>query len=220
MKYLIINADDFGNYAGINNGIIDGIGRGIITSTSLMVYRKHAKDIERIKSLSNISIGLHFELPKDKDTNIIDEFKKQLDIFVELVGRKPDHFDSHKVGPKDIDGLRDFLKVYSKENDMPIRGFGFANLIDKFFGFDYKSQSVDLNKVSPQTLIAVLNENLKDGYNELMCHAGFADDELRSSTIYSDAREAELNSLLSEEFRKYLDDNKDVKLVSWKEVKV
>jgi len=65
MRYLIINADDFGNYSAVNEGIIHGIEKGVITSTSVMVTRKHSGDVRKLKQFPNISIGLHFELPKD-----------------------------------------------------------------------------------------------------------------------------------------------------------
>ncbi|PYR01516.1 MAG: hypothetical protein DMF97_07400, partial [Acidobacteria bacterium] len=35
MKYLIVNADDFGASSGINRGILEAHQRGILTSTSL-----------------------------------------------------------------------------------------------------------------------------------------------------------------------------------------
>lgn len=43
MKYLIINADDFGIYDAVNQGITEGIKRGVITSTSVMVLRDKTK---------------------------------------------------------------------------------------------------------------------------------------------------------------------------------
>lgn len=36
-RYLIVNADDFGDSYGINKGIIEVIRNGIVTSTSVMV---------------------------------------------------------------------------------------------------------------------------------------------------------------------------------------
>src|SRR5262249_60830255 len=43
-KWLIVNADDFGASAGINRGIVDCHTRGVVTSTSLMVTGRAARD--------------------------------------------------------------------------------------------------------------------------------------------------------------------------------
>lgn len=221
MKYLIINADDFGNYASVNKGIVEGIGRGVITSTSVMVYRKHAQGVDQLKPFPHISIGLHFELPKNESSDIVDEFNRQVDIFTQLVGRKPDHFDSHKIRPKNIKGLTDFLENYSNENHMPIRDWGHVNFIDSFFGLSLEGTgALDINRITSEALITTLNKNLREGYNELMCHAGHVDSEVMNSTSYNTPREIELNSLLSPEFRHYLEDHGDIKLISWKDVRL
>lgn len=220
MKYLIINADDFGNYTSVNRGIVHGIEQGVITSTSVMVTRDHADDVKDLKKFSKISVGLHFELPKD-NTPIIQEFDRQVKIFTDLMGRKPDHIDSHKIRPKDIDGLVDYLENYSIQNKTPIRDWGHANLIDSFFGLKLEGTGVlDLNKITPQALIKALDNNLIEGYNELMTHAGYVDDKVMASTSYNLPRETELSSLLSPEFKEYLTSHSDIVLISWKEVTI
>ncbi len=42
MRRLIVNADDFGLSAGVNEGIVEAHVSGIVTSTSLMVDRPAA----------------------------------------------------------------------------------------------------------------------------------------------------------------------------------
>ena len=44
MKYLIVNADDFGASRGINRGILEAHQRGILSSTSLMVNRAASEE--------------------------------------------------------------------------------------------------------------------------------------------------------------------------------
>lgn len=219
MKYLIINADDFGNSSSINKGIIGGMDKGVITSTSLMVSRKYAHEVEQIKDRSNISIGLHFELPKDKNSSVVEELYRQINLFKELVGRNPDHLDAHKIRPKNIEGLHQTLQEYSIKNKTPIRDWGHANFIDEFFGLSLEGKGpINLDKITPQALITTLIKNLEEGYNELMCHAGHVDDEVRATSGYNDPREVELASLLSQDFKDYLYKNPDIKLVSWNEV--
>ena len=43
-KNLIVNGDDFGASAGINRGIVESHARGIVTSTSLMVTGRAARE--------------------------------------------------------------------------------------------------------------------------------------------------------------------------------
>lgn len=220
MRYLIINADDFGNFTAGDRGIDHGMERGVITSTSVMVTRKHTEDIKNLLPFPNISVGLHFELPKD-NTSVATEFNRKVELFEKLVGRKPDHIDSHKIRPKDITDLVSYLGEYSKRNRTPIRDWGHANLIDKFFGLNLEGTgTLDLSRITPIGLLKALEGNLKEGYNELMTHAGYVDDEVRVGSSYNAPREIELQSLLSPEFRDYLAANSDIQLISWKEVKI
>ena len=67
MKYLIVNADDFGYSQGINEGIIEGHSKGIVTSTSLMVYGKTAeKGVALAKKFPKFGVGLHFQIGKEE----------------------------------------------------------------------------------------------------------------------------------------------------------
>ena len=44
MRYLIVNADDFGLSHGVNRGVTQAHAAGIVTSTSLMVYGSAASE--------------------------------------------------------------------------------------------------------------------------------------------------------------------------------
>ena len=99
MRRLIVNADDFGFAAGVNEGIVEAHVSGIVTSTSLMVGRPAAADAARLaREYSALSVGLHYE----EDGPEIDEpghaartFAAQLARFRELTGAEPTHVDSH-----------------------------------------------------------------------------------------------------------------------------
>lgn len=63
MKQLIVNADDFGRSAAINQGIIEGHQKGIVTSASLMTDREGFDDAVRLaKANPRLGIGLHLDL--------------------------------------------------------------------------------------------------------------------------------------------------------------
>lgn len=63
MKYLIVNADDFGLSNYINEGIIKGHQAGSITSATLMIKREYAREAVRLsKENRSLCVGLHLDL--------------------------------------------------------------------------------------------------------------------------------------------------------------
>jgi chitin disaccharide deacetylase len=63
MKTLIVNADDFGRTSAINEGIIEGHQKGIITSASLMTDREAFDPaVALAKANPSLGIGLHLDL--------------------------------------------------------------------------------------------------------------------------------------------------------------
>ena len=49
-RAVIVNADDFGQSAGINRGIVEAHERGIVTSASLMVRWPAAPPLPRMRA--------------------------------------------------------------------------------------------------------------------------------------------------------------------------
>src|SRR5215831_10941523 len=113
-RYLIVNADDFGLSPGTNRGIIEACERGILTSASLMVrYPPAAEAADYARRNPALSVGLHADLaewvfrdgewkpvyevvPATDKQALADELARQLDAFRRLMGRDPDHLDSHQ----------------------------------------------------------------------------------------------------------------------------
>lgn len=63
MRKLIVNADDFGRSSPINQGIIEGHQKGIVTSASLMTQREGFDEAVRLaKANPKLGIGLHLDL--------------------------------------------------------------------------------------------------------------------------------------------------------------
>ena len=88
MKYLIVNADDFGASRGINRGIIEAHRHGIVTSTSLMVNTPFSAEAAKLADeVRHLSVGLHVNLPAETNgspEHTRDDLQKQFARFVEL----------------------------------------------------------------------------------------------------------------------------------------
>lgn len=207
MKKLIVNADDFGYSYSINKGIIEAHTRGIVTSTSVMVDAIAAHEAKDLTRYTDLSIGLHFEVAEL--TNLQAELERQIAKFVSIVGRAPDHLDSHKIHTT-TPGMKETLQDYGVKHSVPVRDMGYAKFIDSFFGFNSNGN------VSVAQLKKAIDE-ATDETNELMCHVGYSDDYLREKSSYSDKREEELASVCSDEIKHYIEENGLV-LANWNDV--
>src|SRR5687768_16075313 len=106
-RILIVNADDFGQSLGINQGIITAYEQGIVTSASLMVrWSAAAKAAAYGRAHPDLSLGLHVDLgewklqygiwvpvyeviPLDERKPVAVEIVRQLDRFRQLMDRDP-----------------------------------------------------------------------------------------------------------------------------------
>src|SRR5919109_3618263 len=105
MKYLIVNADDFGACAGVNRGIVEAHRRGVVTSVSLMVEMPGSEEAARLaRQCPALSIGLHVRLGdegSEPGAGLSDpaacreSLDRQLVRFTELMDGPPTHLDSH-----------------------------------------------------------------------------------------------------------------------------
>ena len=123
-KYLIINADDGGLSPETDEGILDTIRSGVVTSISLLINPPFCAHIKAFTQ-SGVSMGLHLNLTLgqpctpspgpplvDQDgrfhsngyknplvfdgASVKAEFLNQLDQFRNLTGADPSHLDVHK----------------------------------------------------------------------------------------------------------------------------
>lgn len=63
MKRLIITADDFGMSPAVNQAIVEGISKGLISTTNVMTNMEYCADIDQLMiHREKISIGLHWTL--------------------------------------------------------------------------------------------------------------------------------------------------------------
>jgi len=208
-RHLIINADDFGSTDGINRGIVDCHLNGVVTSTSLMVFGAAAGEAAaRAADLPRLSIGLHWvgdrpgsEVDTDDPAAVRSELERQLTRFEGLVGRAPDHIDSHHHLHREEQLMPVFEEV-AGELGVPLRGGAEIAYIGGFYA-QWEWGVTELRHVSVPALQRILEEEVGEGWTELSCHPGYVTPALVS--IYASEREAEVQTLTDPRIRTTID---------------
>ena len=190
-KVLIVTADDFGISRGVNRGILDAHREGILTSTSLMVYRPAAVEAAALsRDCPALSVGLHLELALDAREDVPAALQAQLDRFVLLVGAPPTHVDSHHDVHRNP-RVQPHVRAWARRLGVPLRGYCNVHNLPKFYG--QWGGETHLEQISVDGLLRLLDSELGPGVTELTCHAGYVDEGLVSS--YAREREAEVRTL-------------------------
>ncbi|HLH63578.1 MAG TPA: ChbG/HpnK family deacetylase [Ktedonobacteraceae bacterium] len=207
-RYLIVNADDFGLSAGVNRGIIEAFEYGIVTSSSLMVNRIGAEEAAAYaRRQPKLGLGLHIDLgewayrdgewvtlyeevPLDDARAVEGEIARQLASFRFLVGREPDHLDSHQHVHRE-EPVQSIVTGIGEKLAIPVRHFspqiGYRG---EFYGQTEEGEPYT-ETISVDALIKTL-EALPPGITELCCHPGYGDD---LDTMYRAERAIEVQTL-------------------------
>jgi predicted glycoside hydrolase/deacetylase ChbG (UPF0249 family) len=207
MKYLIVNADDFGASRGINRGILEAHRYGILTSTSLMVNAPFSEEAAKLaREAWALSVGLHFDLDKELSgrrpafpEQISDAVGTQFARFVALMGQAPTHLDSHHNVHRDSRVLPQLVKLAAKHR-LPLREHSPVRYLPSFYG-RWNGES-HLEQISPQSLSRLLETEVGEGITELSCHPGYAEADYTGS--YAFEREVELQTLCAPAIRRVL----------------
>lgn len=209
-KHLIVNADDFGASDGTNRGIVECHLNGVLTSTSLMVYGAAVHEAVSLSSQHpELAIGLHWDVVGEDEREfdlsdhaaVRDELEVQLDLFQQLMGRRPTHIDSHRHTHMH-DDVREFFLEIASHVGVPIRGDGRVEFIGGFYA-QWEWGVTELEHVSVETLQRILHREVGEGWTEVSCHPGYVTPEYVS--MYSHEREAEVRTLTDPRIRKTID---------------
>jgi chitin disaccharide deacetylase len=207
-RYLIVNADDFGQSDGINQGIVKAYERGIVTSASLMVRWPAASAAAAYaRAHPNLSLGLHIDLgeriyrsgewvflymvvPLQDMAAVADEVSRQLVAFRHLVGKDPSHLDSHQhVHLREP--VRSVLLDAAHKLGVPLRHCSPKVCYrGDFYGQTTEGAPLP-DAISVMALIHIL-ATLPLGLTELGCHPGEGVDLY---TMYCAEREREVKVL-------------------------
>jgi predicted glycoside hydrolase/deacetylase ChbG (UPF0249 family) len=207
-KYLIVNADDFGQSPGINRGIIAAHEHGIVTSASLMTrWLASGEAAFYARKHPRLGLGLHLDLGEwiyragswvplytvvalDDPSAIEREFYSQLDMFRYLVGRDPSHVNSHQhVHMREP--LRSIALKFCENLGVPLRNlYPEVNYFVDFYGQTAEGLPLP-SAIAVDQIIAMLS-TLPSGLTVLVCHPGDVDD---LTTMYQTERREEVNAL-------------------------
>jgi predicted glycoside hydrolase/deacetylase ChbG (UPF0249 family) len=197
MKWLIVTADDFGISRGINRGIVEAHLSGVVTSTSLMVYRPACEEaVALARQCPKLSLGLHLELDGVDPENVPAEIERQETRFMELVGSAPTHVDTHHDVHRDPEVLSPLL-AWGRRIRVPVRGHSEVRYSSKFYG-QWGGES-HLEQIGVEALLRLLDEEVGEGMTELNCHPGHPEPGFPSS--YAAERVVEVRTLCHPELR-------------------
>lgn len=122
------------------------------------------------------------------------EVRNQLDLFRRITGRLPTHLDSHHHSHR-LPVVLDALLEVAREHGLPVRRASEEvaaraaaagvrttdRFVESFFG----------ETATLEELLGIVR-GVGPGVTELMCHPGYADEELRRGSGYADARDREI----------------------------
>ena len=207
-RYVIVNADDFGQSPGVNRGIIAAHERGIVTSASLMVRWQAAAEAAAYgRAHPGLSLGLHldfgewacreetwvpvYEVVSTEDAAAAaSEVHRQLAAFKDLVGRDPTHIDSHQHAHLE-EPLRSIVLRVAGRLRVPVRRCDpVVGYCGSFYGQTDEGEPWP-EILSVEGLLRILRE-LPPGVTELGCHPGDGSDP---DSGYRDERAQEVRIL-------------------------
>lgn len=246
---LIVNGDDFGITHACNLAIMECFYQGVMTSASMMTnmpYTQEAADLW--KKNPKLSVGLHLNLtvgyplcsnlktllkedgtfnkgilkaqPEDIDiAELRVECQAQMDKFIELTGKIPDHINSHH-GIEAIPGGITVIQELAKKYNLPIREL--THVRDKahvHYITDYVVPLKRFAAVPPKSSKEIIDlfsdEDIQsDDYYEWLGHPGYVDWELMQLSSLTLGRCVDAHCFCSSRVKEWVKAN-NIELISY-----
>ena len=243
MSNLILNADDFGYSNGVNYGIIDAYKNGVLTSTTLMVTMSGTMHVvELMKENPELSVGLHLNIslgkPLTDGETLVDEngyfmkpdslhkeylynedelraeVRAQYEKYLNIVGKKPSHLDSHLFSTDKVPLMRKIASELALENDIPMRNFDIEAYNHVEF-INYRNYNA---KPTLDYIVEFFEDIIKNEYVEIMTHPGYVDYSLNNNSSYNVQRTNEVEFLTSDVIKNLIKKN-NVNLITYNDVR-
>jgi chitin disaccharide deacetylase len=232
MKYLIVNADDFGMTAGVNRAVVEGHQRGIVTSATAMVNMPGFDEAVLLAQENpRLGVGLHFNITQGEPVADGAKVRSLLNAHGLFTGTSTALARRSLVGKLRTEEvvielraqLEKALGAGLKLTHLDSHKHGVARLCranlaacrragltttDAFFGI---AQTGFWTK----RWLANLIENLPDGVSELMCHPGYQVESAGPVPTRLTASRAEELKLLTDPEIRDLVEARGVRLVNF-----
>ena len=220
---VILNGDDLGYTRANTAGIFEAFQNGVLTSTTALSNAPYLHEAAFIaRTHPEYGIGVHLTLTlghplsenktlHDEDGNffsvrklmsqsvdqaeVYNEWKAQIDHFMEVFGKKPSHLDAHHHVYMQKEEWREIAVQLGIEYDLALRGMNEFAFVDEFYGTP-----------TVEHMIEIL-QKYQDRDIEIMCHPGYCDLELYRSSSYALDRVKELDVLCDERLKDYIEKN-------------
>jgi predicted glycoside hydrolase/deacetylase ChbG (UPF0249 family) len=223
MRFLIINADDFGYGCGVNRAVAELHDQGVVTSAGLMVNTPATGEAVALAAARpRLSVGLHVNFTNEAQRLV--EFddpevcrralRQQFDRFVALTGRLPTHLDSHQHVHRRPRCQPSFLEL-ALEHDLPLRDRSPVTFKGGFYG-QWEYGISEPTKVSFEALTSIVSTELHRGIYELNVHPGYHDEA--ADYVYHRDREWERETLSDPRLPALLREH-GVELISYHQLK-
>jgi predicted glycoside hydrolase/deacetylase ChbG (UPF0249 family) len=227
-RFLVVNADDLGLSAAVNEGIFASHERGIVTSASLMVRQGAARAAAELAAAHpELAVGLHVDLGEwiyergewiqaylhcdsDDAAAVEAECRAQLERFRALLGRDPTHLDSHQH-VHESEPAKGVAEALATELGLPLRNRA-VSYEGGFYGQSGKGEPFP-EGISPERLTGLI-EALPPGWTEIGCHPAAGPVPTSS---YDAERQVELATLCDPGVKTLLNVS-DVRLCSFAQV--
>ncbi len=243
MKYLIVNADDYGYTSGVSAGIRRAHREGVVTSTSVMMPMPHARvALDALKAEApSLGVGVHLTLTEGVPFQLqffpsrenlmtalaempvvalFDEWRAQIEAFLST-GLALTHLDSHHHAAYRHEKALTVLLELARQYRVPVRNpYPLSAVNAGLFatsGVRHPMHFCNVfHGIVPTTdAFSKALDTLVDGVTEFMVHPGIVDDELRRlCPNFAEPRAQELSALTGASLRETAK-RLDVKLVDF-----
>lgn len=158
-----------------------------------------------------------FDHLADFSGQVYDEFKAQIEKYIQLVGKKPDYIHNHAYGTATIDTV---TKRLAKEYDVICTLQLMEKNVVKQAGMGWYMPGDAQSQLSGNLTNYIIEDKGKligSEYGYLISHCGYLDAEIFQLSSFNTCRAMDLQALTSNDVKEWIENNQ-IELITFKEL--